>query len=152
MSTTTLPRLRLSLVCEGTMPSTVIRSPIDVSKYLNDLRSCSEEQFWAIHLNAKSNVIGTHIVSHGTLSASLVHPREIFKAAMLNNSHSLILAHNHPSGASIEPSPDDLATTVQLVQASKIMGMEVLDHVIVGPRLRSFYSIRERYSEIWSQH
>jgi DNA repair protein RadC len=76
-------------------------------------------------------VIGYYEVSRGTLDSTLVHPREVFKAAILANAAAIILTHNHPSGDPT-PSPDDLALTQRLVQAGQIIGIDVLDHVIVG--------------------
>jgi DNA repair protein RadC len=86
-------------------------------------------------------------VSHGTISASLVSPREVFKAAILSNSFALLVAHNHPSGAQLSPSKEDLETTKQLLKAGKILGITVLDHVIVGGD--EIYSIRENHPRIW---
>jgi DNA repair protein RadC len=102
----------------------------------------SEEHFVALHLNARNQVMGYHVVSHGTVSASLVHPREVFKAALLNNAYCLIVAHNHPAG-SPDPSPDDINTTRQLVAAGKILGIEIIDHMIVS--YRSVSSMRESH-------
>jgi DNA repair protein RadC len=87
-------------------------------------------------LNTKNKVAGAHIISQGSLSASIVHPREVFKAALLNNSASIILAHNHPSGDP-EPSREDVETTKRLVEAGEILGIRVLDHVIIGEQYLS---------------
>jgi DNA repair protein RadC len=82
-------------------------------------------------LNAKNVVIGMDIVSVGSLSASIAHPREIFKSAILKNAAAVILAHNHPSGDS-SPSQDDVQLTERISQAGKILGIKLLDHVILG--------------------
>lgn len=82
-------------------------------------------------LSTKHRVIAYHEVSRGSLDATLVHPREVFKAAILANASAIILTHNHPSGDPT-PSPDDFALTQRLVQAGQIIGIDVLDHVIVG--------------------
>lgn len=96
---------------------------------------------------------GLHEVSHGTLSSSLVHPREVFKAALLGNCFAIIVCHNHPSGATLVPSPEDLETTRQLISAGKILGVSVIDHLIVGPDNdeESVYSIRENNPAFWSE-
>lgn len=110
-----------------------------------------EEHFVSLHLNAKNEVIGLHEVSHGTLSASLVHPREVFKAALIANSYAILVCHNHPSGSQIMPSPEDIDTTRQLIEAGKFMGVNVIDHLIIGPgSLEDWYSLREQHPELWA--
>ena len=113
---------------------------------MQPLAHYSEEHFIAFHLDAKFQVIGYHEVSKGTLSASLVHPREVFKAALLSNAYAIIVAHNHPSG-STEPSREDIETTKQLIKAGKIMGVEVVDHCIVSSE--SMNSLRETQPQLW---
>ncbi len=102
-----------------------------------ELKSADRETFLAISLNSNNKVLGVNIVSIGTLNASLAHPREVFKAAILQNAAGIILAHNHPSG-NAEPSQDDLRTTMKLSEAGKILEIEVIDHVIVGNTFYSF--------------
>ena len=99
------------------------------------------EHFLVIHLNAKHKVISTEIVSVGSLSACLVHPREVFKGAIVAGASVVGLAHNHPSGDTT-PSPEDIALTKQLIQAGEILGIKVIDHVIVGDPFKHT-SIRE---------
>ena len=106
-----------------------------------------EEHFVTFHLDAKFQVIGYNEVSKGTVSASLVHPREVFKAALLSNSTAIICAHNHPSGI-VKPSNEDIETTKTLIRAGEILGVQVLDHVIVGGA--DLYSLRENRPEIWA--
>ena len=81
-------------------------------------------------LNQKNRVIGIHTVSMGSLTASVVHPREVFKVAILANCASILLAHNHPSG-DCQPSKEDRAITTRLVEAGRLLGISVLDHVII---------------------
>lgn len=88
-----------------------------------------KEIFYVIGLDTRNNIQYIEIVSIGTLTASLVHPRETFRIAIMQNSAHIIIAHNHPSGE-VEPSEDDLKITKRLVDAGKIMGIEVLDHLI----------------------
>jgi DNA repair protein RadC len=146
-----LPRLRLCLVHEPGRSRRlhVVRTPEDAAEFLHPLRYHSEEHFISIHLNSRHEVIGLHEVSHGTLSSSLVHPREVFKAALLANSHAILVCHNHPSGSGIFPSAEDIDTTDQLLQAGKILGVSVLDHLIVGP-VDETYSVREHHPQLWS--
>lgn len=154
-----VPKMRLLLVNETTklQKRVTIKSPLDAAKLLTPLRHASEEYFISLHLNAKNEVIGIHEVSHGTLSTSLVHPREVFKAALLANSHSIIVCHNHPSGASIEPSKEDLDTTRQLLRVGNLVGISVIDHLIVGPSAsedpdeQSVYSCRENLPHLWTE-
>ena len=89
------------------------------------------EVFVILCLSTKCRVLGYHEVSRGTLDATLVHPREVFKVALLANAATIVLAHNHPSGDP-SPSPDDIALTHRLVKTGEIVGVHVVDHIIVG--------------------
>jgi DNA repair protein RadC len=89
------------------------------------------EQFVVVLLNAKHRPIGAHVVSVGSLTASIVHPREVFKVAIAGNAVSLALAHNHPSN-DVTPSPEDIAITRRLREVGELMGVRILDHVILG--------------------
>lgn len=82
-------------------------------------------------LDTRNSVIGLNTVTIGILDSSLVHPREVFKPAILSNAASIVLAHNHPSGDPM-PSQEDRRATERIVQAGKILGIEVLDHIIIG--------------------
>lgn len=150
-----LPLLRLYLVKEAVnedLPEREITltSPQDVIEFIDPLFYAPEEHFISLHLNAKNELMGIHEVSHGTLSTSLVHPREVFKAALMANSHSILVCHNHPSGARLKPSSDDLITTQNLIEAGSIIGVSVVDHLIVGGITRAdWYSVRENHPEIW---
>jgi len=88
-------------------------------------------------LDQKNQVIGINTVSMGSLTASVVHPRECFKPAILCNAVSLICGHNHPSG-DCQPSREDRALTTRLVEAGKLLGIAVLDHIIIGGEERYF--------------
>lgn len=148
-----VPKIRLALVRERDPSGRrfTIRTPTDAAQFLAPLRHAPEEHFISLHLNAKNEVIGLHEVSHGTLSSSLVHPREVFKAALLGNSYAILVCHNHPSGAAITPSKEDLETTRQLLSAGKILGVSVVDHLIVGAdETETVYSVRENHPAFWS--
>jgi DNA repair protein RadC len=149
-----LPQLKLYLVGETskTLPGRMIRKPQEAAKLLAPLRHAAEEHFVSLHLNAKHEVIGIHEVSHGTLSASLVHPREVYKAALLANSFAILVCHNHPSGSALAPSQEDFATTKQLLAAGNLLGVSLIDHLIIGsPRQREdqFFSFREQHPQLW---
>ncbi|MBA1336499.1 MAG: UPF0758 family protein [Firmicutes bacterium] len=90
-----------------------------------------EEHFCIICLNAKNRIAGVHTIAIGCLNSAIVHLWEVYKAAVLNNANSIILLHNHPSG-DINPSQEDIKTTKRLVEAGEIMGINVLDHLIIG--------------------
>ena len=110
----------------------VISSPADVEGLLRGrIAHLDRENFVAVLLNTKNEVLEVPTVSVGTLSASLVHPREVFKPAIRASAAGVILAHNHPSGK-VQPSREDREVTRRLCDASEIIGIEVLDHVILG--------------------
>ena len=120
-----------------------VRGPQDAVRLASAILTGSDvERVLALHLNTKHRLIGVHVVSVGTLDASLVHPREVFKAAYLSNASALILAHNHPSGDPT-PSGEDRALSDRLRQAGELLGVTLLDFVIVtdpaeGVRYHSF--------------
>jgi DNA repair protein RadC len=105
------------------------------------LHEQAQEEFHAFYLDTKNHVIGMEMISRGTLNATLIHPREVFKGALLANAHSLILAHNHPSG-DVEPSSADKTVTTMLIDAGKLLEVRVLDHVIIGSK-GGFFSFSE---------
>jgi DNA repair protein RadC len=107
-----------------------IISAKDAVAQLQELRNVKKEHFVVLYLNARNQLIHKETISIGTLNASLIHPREVFKSAVDCLAASVILAHNHPSG-SAEPSEDDAEVTRRLKEAGEILGIEVLDHVIV---------------------
>jgi DNA repair protein RadC len=109
----------------------VISSPTDVLPLLWDIRSATKEHFLALLLNARHHLIHRETVSIGSLTASMVHPRELFCAAIQHHAASIILCHNHPSGDTT-PSQDDIELTRRLTKAGEILGIEILDHVIVA--------------------
>ncbi|MBX9687195.1 MAG: JAB domain-containing protein [Candidatus Obscuribacterales bacterium] len=148
-----IPKIKLCLVEEGTKVKELfaIKSPGDAADFLTPLKLAPEEHFVSLHLNARHEVIGLHEVSHGTISSSLVHPREVFKAALLSNSYALIVCHNHPSGSRLFASMEDLNTTEQLVKAANLLGLSLLDHLIVS-RSDEVYSIREKHPQLWSKN
>ncbi|HBI17486.1 MAG TPA: hypothetical protein DDY52_05090 [Candidatus Moranbacteria bacterium] len=119
----------------------VISSAKDAVAQLQELRTAKKENFVVLYLNARNQLICKEIISVGTLNANLVHPREVFKPAIDNFAASIIIAHNHPSGGA-EPSDNDLSTTNRLKEAGKIMGIELLDHIIITKT--SFFSLKEK--------
>jgi DNA repair protein RadC len=118
---------------EGLPAAMCVREPRDAVRLVRDSsRGLQSEVFWVIHLDAKNRVKGrAREISRGTLDASLVHPREVFRDAIRSSCAAVVLAHNHPSGDPT-PSAEDIRITRQLVEAGKIVDIKVLDHVIVG--------------------
>ena len=110
--------------------SSLILSPKDVWENCKDIRDHKKEHFMVFFLDSRNQEIQREIISVGTLNASLVHPREVFEPAIKHSTAQIILAHNHPSG-NTEPSDDDIKITDRLIDAGKILGIEVIDHVIV---------------------
>lgn len=111
---------------------TKISSPVDVANLLmEEMRYYKKEYFLTLLLNTKNEVISTENISIGSLNSSIVHPREVFVKAIKKSASSVILIHNHPSG-NPQPSNEDIKVTKRLVEAGKIVGIEVLDHVIIG--------------------
>jgi len=103
----------------------------DVYEQMTDIKDASKEIFVAFHLNTKNQVIAREILAIGILDAGLIHPREVFRSAIINNVNSIILAHNHPSGDT-EPSTEDKEITKNLKQAGELLDIKILDHVVVG--------------------
>lgn len=121
--------------------SRIYLSPEDVWQEMKDIRDNKKEHFVVFFLDSRNQEIKREIISIGSLNASLVHPREVFEPAVKNLAAQIILAHNHPSG-NIEPSKDDLELTERLVEAGKILGIEIIDHIIVAKN--NFVSLKER--------
>jgi len=108
---------------------------------LTGLRNNQKEHFIALYLNARNQLTHKETISVGTLNANLVHPREVFEPATKHLAAQIIIAHNHPSGDA-EPSEDDLAITRRLIEAGKILGIEIVDHIIVAGN--DFTSLKEK--------
>ncbi|WWS86588.1 DNA repair protein RadC [Sporosarcina psychrophila] len=119
-----------------------IRSPEDAAAYLmTDMASLNQEHFVVLFLNVKNEVLHKQTIFIGSLNSSIVHPREIFREAVKRSAASIVVAHNHPSG-NPSPSPEDIEVTKRLIEAGSIMGIEVLDHVIIGDH--QFLSLKEK--------
>jgi len=119
----------------------LVRGPESVYELCRDIRAANREHFVGFYLNSRNQVLRREIISIGSLNASIVHPREVFAPAIAVSAASLVLAHNHPSGDPT-PSEEDLAITRRLLEAGRIIGIDVLDHVIVARE--SYASFKER--------
>ena len=119
----------------------VIRSPEDAAAYLMpDMSSLTQEHFVALFLNVKNEVLHKSTIFIGSLNSSIVHPREVFREAVKRSAASIICAHNHPSG-NPAPSPEDIEVTKRLAEAGRIVGIDLLDHLIIGDH--QFLSLKE---------
>jgi DNA repair protein RadC len=119
-----------------------IRSPKDAASFLMpEIGSLQQEHFVALYLNVKNQVIHKQTIFIGSLNSSIVHPREIFKEAVKRSAASIICAHNHPSG-NATPSPEDIEVTKRLQEAGFIIGIELIDHVIIGDH--QYVSLKEQ--------
>ena len=118
-----------------------LNAPADAAAtFMTVLQDEPVEVFAMICLDAKHRVIAYHEVSRGTLDGAMVHPRDVFKAALLSNASGVIVAHNHPSGDPT-PSPQDAALTARLAAGGTLLGIDVIDHIIVGDV--RYYSFKE---------
>jgi DNA repair protein RadC len=121
---------------------TVIRNAKDVYEYLSDMRQLPKEYLRALFLNSHNRVIRNEVISMGTVNSNIIHPREVFRPGIESNAAALILVHNHPSGEAT-PSAEDVKITEQIIQAGKIIGIALLDHVIITKE--GFTSIHANY-------
>jgi len=130
-----IPAYRISLVKDGSVridERPQVRSSNDAYEAVRDwFLDKDREEFVVIMLNVKNKIIGISSISVGSLTSSLVHPREVFKPLILHNAAAVILSHNHPSGDPT-PSQDDINITSRLKEIGEIMGIKILDHIIVG--------------------
>ena len=135
-----IPSVKIQLVKDGIIAASerpYISTPEDVAAIMRPvIEVLAEERMYVMLLSTKNRVNAIQEVSVGSLNASVVHPREIFKAAILSNAAALILVHNHPSGDPT-PSPEDVHLTKKLIEAGLLLDIPVLDHVIMGDRYKS---------------
>ena len=127
------------------LTDSTIRSPKDardVVVEVLDMENLTQEHFIMLSLNTKNKVVGVHTIFIGSVNASIVSPREVFQRALLNNAVGIIVAHNHPSG-NPTPSTQDIDVTKRLVEAGQIVGIDILDHLIIGDEGR-YTSLKEK--------
>ena len=118
------------------------RTPQEVHAQLRDTASLAQEAFSILTLNVKYHVLDRHLITLGIVDASLVHPREVFRPAIADGAAAIILSHNHPSGDPT-PSAEDIRITRQLVEAGRILEIEVLDHLVIGRDPTPYVSLRD---------
>ena len=136
-----IPQIEISMVREVQISNSKYRCSEEIveSELAKNLIKSDREKFICLHLNTKNQIISFEVVSIGSLTASIAHPREIYKSAILANAASVIFMHNHPSGDP-EYSNDDMEVTGRLAKAGKILGINVLDHIIVAQN--GYFSFR----------
>lgn len=136
--------VQLPLVCEASGARVI--TPEDAYRVCADTAALAQETFHVLLLDAKNRLKSRHLIGLGLVDSALVHPREVFRAAITQGASAVVLAHNHPSGDPT-PSAEDLRITRQIVAAGRIIDIRVLDHVVVGRRGAgegpAFVSLRE---------
>ena len=128
------------MAMESAELGTKITTPTDLLPELEKYRDRPQEEFILLTLNGAHEIIKVRSITKGLVNRTLIHPREIFRPAIMDNSAAIIIAHNHPSGNS-EPSTEDIAITTRLKDAGILLGIEVLDHLIVSKK--GYYSFLE---------
>lgn len=138
-----IPRLQVVLSEQAPEPGPCISSPLEAYGVVGrEISQADREHFIVLHLDCKNRLLAQEVVSSGSLTSSIVHPREVFKGAVLNGSAAIVCVHNHPSGDPT-PSQEDREITARLKQAADLMGIRLADHVIVGKGPANFYSFFE---------
>ena len=126
---------------EKRTPRLYLTGPEDVADmFMREMATLDREHFRAVLLNTKNRILGVRTISIGSLNASIVHAREVFKAAVAESAQAIVLVHNHPSGLP-EPSSEDIVVTERLAEAGRILGIEILDHIVLGSQ--GFVSLKE---------
>ncbi len=137
-------RTKLEIQGLGQYKPLKIKESEDVYRVFENLRESDRERFYSLHLDSGNNVIGAELVSQGSLNKTVVHPREIFKSAILSSARSLIFVHSHPCADS-SPSREDRLLTDRLKEAGDLLGITVLDHVIIG--FDDYYSFTDGFAK-----
>src|SRR3989338_7699376 len=126
-----------------------VNSAEDIAKlFIPKMLHLKKEYFKGIYLDSRRRIIKEETIFIGSIDVSIVHPREIFEPAIRNGCTAVIVLHNHPSGSSA-PSEDDIEITSQLIKSGRILGIEILDHIIIGRN--EFYSFRESDSKLFCE-
>jgi len=139
-----IPKYRLMMVRDGSLRirKAKLTAPEEAYALLKPhLKDLDREHFVVVALNSKMAPVGINSVSIGAVDAAIVHPREVYKFAILSNATAILLGHNHPSGDPM-PSSDDITLSKRLVEAGKILGIEVIDHIIIGHE--NYYSMKRQ--------
>ncbi len=123
-----------------------IKRPEDAYEYVRfEMENLEQEQLRVINLNTKNRIMSAQMIYQGSLHTTVIRLAEVFRPAIIENANGIVVVHNHPSGEADPPSPEDVALTRQIVQAGKLLDIEVLDHLIIGRGSPSFVSLKERH-------
>ena len=137
-----MPIVQIKLVADSTLKYDTVASSEGFYKIFKRLtHQTDREEFWVAALNVKNKPMHIQLISVGSLTMTIVHPREVFKGAILANAASIIVAHNHPSG-NHKPSNEDRALTKRLKESGDLLGIRLLDHIIVGGS--GYYSFADK--------
>jgi len=128
------------IACETAAPPTLRMSAEAYAQLAPIVRRRRQESFWIFYIDARNRITGKREVCKGSLVSCVVHPREVFGPAYLKRAAAIILVHNHPSGDPT-PSPEDVNLTNRLVEAGKLIGIPVMDHLVIGAN--SYFSFRD---------
>jgi len=127
-----------------------VKGSDDVAKIFYSILQAEEEldkgkeHFWTMILNGQNVITEIHLIGLGILDGTIIHPREVFRPAVMENALNIVISHNHPSG-NVKPSKEDIVMTARLKKAGEILGIKVLDHIIIGnENEKGYYSFRER--------
>src|SRR3990167_8669575 len=126
-------KMKLKLLTIRESQGETINSHTEVLRLMGEEALCDRECFWVLHLNTKNRLIEKELVSMGIVDTAVVHPREVFKKAIILSAKTIITVHNHPAGGELKPSPEDIVVWERLTKAGEVIGIEVLDHIIIGP-------------------
>ena len=138
-----LPIVRVRLEQDRVIGNESVNTQDKAVEYIiREFADLDREVFMILNLDTALRPINLNVVSMGTLSETMVHPREVFKASILSNASSVICIHNHPGG-DVTPSDPDIAVTNRLTECGKILGIEVADHLIIGGRDGTYFSFQE---------
>jgi DNA repair protein RadC len=119
-----------------------ISSPASIAKiYMQEMRYLKQEHFKVVYFDIKNNILGDRDITIGTINTTIVHPREVFSEAVKMSAASVIVLHNHPSGDA-QPSKEDIQVTKRLSEAGKILGIDLLDHIVIGDG--QYISLKEK--------
>ena len=136
-----IPTYRIRLEQDGHIRMQNISKPEQILKSIQSLALSDREVLVGLYLNSSNQVIAYHVISMGTINEALVHPREVFKPAIIKNACSVVIAHNHPSNKAI-PSQADLDITRRLKTAGMILGIKLVDHIIITPSGKAYSIIK----------
>lgn len=139
----TIPTYRLEMVEDGCIHTHSTAKAADIIKTMKSFALSDRESLIGFYLNSWDQIIAHQVISVGTVNTAIVHPREVFKLAIIKNACSVIVAHNHPSGCEL-PSAADLKVTRRLIEAGKILGIELKDHIIITPNGRTYSVIKPK--------